>query len=278
VEKPEVVAFINRIVSEASPSPMRGARLSGFIKAEFKDFNTAAFECRNLRQFIRKYVPEIIEDGKAGTDILYKRKEEQRPLFDDPIKVVSTVTDRPAPLRQLLDNPRIWKTFASPDSYYKLYYFPESEQLRVNHPGDPPEPNACEIAPISAQALKDMAVSFIDTLPDPERGPLLKTLDMPKWWFPYFDALTNRGLKSRWIAYRRRRIAEAFEKALLSVSLTAPQHSSSKPEHAKDATKAGVAQGVTMREIAAKVVQRLTEPELRSLNLPLGYVMDAMNR
>ena len=281
MEKFEAVSLIQKFVSESSPSPIRGAKLAEALKRARQDFSAEVFGCRNLRQFISKYVPEIVEEGKAGTDILYRRRDQQQPLFDQRNTLRPTVENRPAPLRQLLDHPRVWKTFASPDSIYGLYIAPGSDQVRVLHPKDHPDPGWREIKPIAAETLKDIAKDFIQTLPDEgDRTSLLHTLDEPKWWLPYFDVLQNLGLKSRWIVYRRRRIAEAFELAVLNSSASeghAPQQTAVHQSDVKDVSPNELA-GDLMRRVASAVILRLTEPELRSLNLPLGYIMDAIQK
>jgi len=79
------------------------------------------------------------------------------------------------------------------------------------------------------------------------------------------------------VLFRRRRIAEEFERAvpaLPTVAAPAQPATANQTTPTQSLTPAGG--DSPMKRIAADVVQRMTDSELRALNLPLGYVVDVM--
>ena len=87
------------------------------------------------------------------------------------------------------------------------------------------------------------------------------------------------GLKMRWVDFRRRRIAEEFEKAIPAppVEPTTSRGIATFTDHIAFPVPQQVAtQNSLLRRIVSDAVQKMTDAELRALNLPLGYVLDAL--
>jgi len=274
----ETSALLVRLLSGSS-RPLKGSELSILAKTSSPDFAPLMFGCRNLRDFIRKYASdEIAEVDKAGMDVVYAiRSAEQQTLFELPVSESVKPAESRGPLGQLLTNPRIWKTFASPESPFRIFLVPGNGTIRVLRPGFSPDASWLEIPRISAEKLLQIAKDFISELPESQRGLLLSLLDKPSWWMAYFDLVRTLGLKTRWVLFRRRRIAEEFERAvpaLPTVGAPAQPATTNQTTPAQSLTPAGG--DSPMKKIAADVVQRMTDSELRTLNLPLGYVVDAM--
>ncbi len=222
-----------------------------------------------------------MEQGRAGMDILYvARSPEQQPLFEKSqlAKSPNLPPMQRGPLRQLLANPRIWKTFVTPTMPFKLFVNSTSGQIRVYHPEDAPGSPWLEIPRMSAEKLLQIARDFIDEMPEPQRAPLSRLLDDPKWWISYFEYIRTLGLSRRWIQHRRRRIVDEFEKSL--PALPAPIPDVPPPPIADPQTPAADVPAIALesglKQVAVNVVQRMNDSELRSLNLPLGYVLDAL--
>lgn len=277
MEKASVVQYITKVATELHPNPIRGGQLSDRLKAAFPNFNSLQFGCKNLRDFIRENIPEVSEVGKAGMDVIYGLRAQQTEMF--PAPTVEPPSDRrTSPLGQLLTNPRIWKTFASPQTLFRLYLLP-SGLIRILRPDEAADPSLPEIKPISAEALRRMASDFISTLQQSQQDILIKALDAQKWWLPFFELVSTLGLRTRWISYRRQRIAEEFEKALSQAIASVPPMPipSVKPEEPgpslNERTKLPDS---LLRRIASSVVERMTDSELRALNVPLGYIIDAL--
>jgi hypothetical protein len=282
-EKNDVSSYLVRLLS-SSQRPLKGSELSILVKTSFPGFSLFDFGCRNLREFIRKYTPdEIEEQGKAGMDIIYAaRSPEQQPLFEPKtLATASTPSGQSAPLRQLLTNPRIWKTFVTPGMPFRLFFDPATGQIRVLRPEYSTDPSWVEIPRMSAEKLLQIARDFIDELPEPQRGPLSAYLEKPKWWIPYFEFIKTLGLTRRWIPFRRRRIAEEFERSLPVLPASTPIEEVSKPSVPNQLSPAvallpSIVPDSSLKRVAVDVVQRMNDSELRSLNLPLGYVLDAL--
>jgi len=275
----EASNFFVRLLS-GSPRPLKGSELSILAKTSAPDFAPVKFGCRNLREFIRRYAAdEITELGRAGMDVVYAiRIAEQQPLFESVVESAKPAESR-GPLGQLRTNPRIWKTFASPSSPFRLFLVPGDGTIRVLRPGYSPDPTWLEVPRISADRLLQIAKDFIAELPESQQASLLSLLDKPSWWLEFYDWVRTLGLKTRWILFRRRRIAEEFERsvpALPVVATAAPQPVPPSEITFSVQSLAPAGAQSEMKRIAAEVVHRMTDSELRALNLPLGYVMDVL--
>ena len=91
--------------------------------------------------------------------------------------------------------------------------------------------------------------------------------------------MISLGLKSKWIEFRRRRIREEFQRLVgeTGISLPVPEHTVSPVSAlAEPDVRTRLDSIPSVRQIVSEVVQRMTEPELRALNLPLGYVIDSL--
>ncbi len=236
-----------------------------------------------------------MEIGKAGMDVIYGLRSvgQQQPLFESSATTSALLgipptgqgkTDVRGPLGQILSNPRIWKTFASPDTPFRLFLAPSTRQITVLRPGFIPDPSWLEVPHISAEKLLQIAKDFIAELPDIQKTILERALEQPKWWIGFYDLVGTLGIKVRWVYFRRRRIVEEFERSLPAL----PEMPAQAPTIAEVPVTAQLDEPLTLRtaasalpesalkRIVGQVVQRMTDSELRALNLPLGYVMDAL--
>lgn len=289
-EEKAVTALLVQLLSgNGSPRPIKGNQLSVVVRTHFPEFDPETFQCRNLREFIRKHAADdVMEIGRAGMDIVYGLRSvgQQQPLFEPAVADTTRPSDQNTPLGQLLANPRIWKTFASPDTAFRLFLSPSTRQVTVLRPGYVPDSSWVEVPHISAGALLQIAKDFISDLPEFQRAPLTAAIDQPRWWIGFYDLVRTLGLKMRWIYFRRRRIAQEFERAMpaLPTELTPPAQSQPTSQEAtrpelviqSTAVKPSALSVSPLKRVATEVVQRMTDPELRALNLPLGYVVDAL--
>jgi hypothetical protein len=294
-DEKEVISLVVRLLSnDGNPRPIRGNQLSATVTTFLPDFKAENFHCRNLRDFLKKYAAnEVMEIGKAGMDVVYGLRSvgQQQPLFEasTPPPPPATTLDSRAPLNQLLADRRIWKTFVTPESPFRLFLSPSTKRITVLSPGYTPDPSWIEVPRISADILLQIAKDFIAQLPDVQQGPLATAIEQPRWWIGFFELLNTLGLRMRWIYFRRRRIAEEFERAM--PTLPPPESAPAQvrvtnavlgiPAPAVHAAppaleRAPVPQKSLLRQIASDAVQRMTDTELRALNLPLGYVVDAL--
>lgn len=273
----EVTTFLVKILSgNGHPRPLKGSDLSVFLRASLPEFTAQTFGCKNLREFIRRYASEqIVEVGKAGMDVVYSlRSEQQQPLFPQQVPEPKVPHER-GPVAQLLGNPRIWKTFASPENPFQLFLEPRSKRIFVLRPGYIPDRSWLEIPRITADKLLQIGKDFVAELPEYQQTTLAKVLDQPKWWLPFYELLGTLGIRSRWVIYRRRRIADEFVRMLPDVPAQEYEERPAPMQLLPERTPTPIPE---IQRIATAVVQRMTDSELRSLNLPLGYVMDVLRR
>ena len=294
------VADIGILLREAiAKNPTRsltGHQLKMFVTAQHPDFNAGMYSCKNLREFIKRFVPDLLELGNAGMDVRYGLERPALPpassvsetvpvtaigvnsTVDDAQASAKAATHPSAPLHILLSNPRVWKTFASPTSPYRILLHDSTGQMRVLGTFDQaPGPDWKVVSPISGETLLAIAKEFVAGLPPDQQEPLTATLDAPKWWLPFFEVLQTIGLKTRWIMFRRRRIAEEFERAVSHTPVAGktdgvtpalgPYGEPQQPEP----PLLSVPKRVTL-----SAVQKMTDAELRLLHLPLGYILDAL--
>jgi hypothetical protein len=282
-----VAATISKAVAESRTRTLTGSKLRLLVSSAHPEFNALNYSARNLRDFVRKFVPEVVEKGRAGADPVYGLLEsiqspvEQITLFDSTPKLQSHT-----PLDSLLTDPRVWKTFASPQSPWRLFWDRQTGLIRVVDPAksDPVGPDWIQIPPCSADVLLQIGRDFAATVPEVFRSLLISAFQEKKWWLPFFDTLQAIGLRSKWVIYRRRRIIAEFERVITDLVREHPQ-STTRADHPVRAEGQEDRRGISLppggaeltKKVAIAALSRMTDAELRALNLPLGYVLDALN-
>ena len=288
-----VVAAVVQTVSESPQKSALGTRIVKAVRAIFPQFSPQNEDCRSFREFIRNFVPQVSESSeRAGMDIIYVLKAPTIPANEHP-STPSQYAERPAGfVSLLLNNPRAWKTFASPLSTSHIYVNRSGSQVQVSSAHSvPPSAEWLRIGPISAASLLRIAQDFIELVPDLYKSALTDCLAKPKWWIPYFEVMGSLGLKSRWVAFRRRRILDEFVKAVTAsaadvstdrgrgehnvapTGLSTPQAEEiQRPERIPGEDEA------RLRNIALAVVNQMTISELKALVVPLGYVAHALDQ
>jgi len=271
-----VVDFLVRSLQQVAPRPLKGSELAVLVKAAHPEFSVEAFGCRTLREFIRRHASDIVETGRAGMDVRYSLRETETKVEGRASAPSVGLAGRA--LDQLVKDPRAWKTFTSPDSPFRLY-LTDQGIVRSMHSNSRPLPEWREIQRMSPEVLLQIGKDFTTDLDEIQKSVLVPTFQEPKWWFPFFDRLQSLGLKYKWVEFRRKRIRGEFEKRIQEIgtlALPEPQQAAlALPPHAAAASTQTQSE-LSIRKIAADVVQRMTESELRSLNLPLGYVVDSL--
>jgi hypothetical protein len=301
-----IVTVLYSELERAPEKTLSGSRLSASIRQAHPDFDPSLSGSRNLRDFIRSRAPRISESPRrAGADLIYvldgPPRESQadesseaphlRPPHAAPRRpyTVGGQDESRGILKMLFGNARNWRTYASPNSPLRLYVRPDFTEIRVlpqrERPQDAPW---LEIAPIPAASLLRIAREFVDEVPDLFREQLLRVLDSPKWWIDFFEVCGSLGLKGRWIAFRRRRIADEFISAVTSAELASTQSGVARSAELSPSAILNLAMPIqqpgnvvaldSLRRVAKDVVDRLNEAELRALSLPLGYVVDALRQ
>ena len=274
---------ILRTILESRTKTLTGGRVRDAIKATCPNFQPANHGARNLREFIRTFIPPVKEVSRAGMDILYGLRdvppEEPAPKAVEPLDQ-QALNASSLPRSYLLGNQQVWKAFANPGSPWRLFFQPDTGVVHSFAPSDAPDSSWIPVPPCSPEAFRQIARSFIDTVPEPYRPVLTQTLTERKWWLPFFEVLRNIGLKTSWITFRRGRLIDEFDRTISAIvekwrnnpvattqSLHAPQ--------ASDQTPPPPLTGDTLlRKLAVDAIARMSEAELRALNIPLGHIVD----
>lgn len=281
---PVVAETIRQTVRATPTRTLTGGKIWQAVRATYPDFNPSEHAVRNLRDFIRTYVTDINEVSRAGADIVYgfQSAESQQELFPSgsPERVVQRS------IGYVLENRQVWKTFTSPSSPWKLFLEPETGQFRVLPPGEPvPGPHWIEVPHCSAEALFRIGQDFIaKEVPESFRPLLSATLEDKKWWLPFFEVLRNVGLGTRWMIFRRPLIVQEFERAVEFVrqqkraEIVSPSATSELGSLVVDKGSRQLQPATTpLRQLVANAISKMSDAELRALNIPLGYVLDALD-
>ncbi len=157
---------------------------------------------------------------------------------------------------------------------------PETGTVKTIAPTESTDPSWIEVPHCSAEALLKIAHAFVDTAPEPFRPVLTQTLTEKKWWLPLLEVLRNVGLKTSWFKFRRGRITDEFDRSISH--LLAARHEM--PTQEPHPTQTGIedkpvtqASGESLlRRLAVNAIERMSEAELRTLNIPLGYIVDSL--
>jgi len=271
-----VAATILRTVSESHTKTLAGGQIRQAIKASHPDFNFTDHGFQNLRDFIRKRVPALHESSRAGMDIVYAvdlTPTNQGSLFEsssDPIK-------SPAgnPRQYLFSNQQVWRAFASPNSPWKLYLEGESGPVHCLAPGVVADPSWLPIPACPGETLLRIAREFVEKVPEPFRPALGATLSEKKWWLSFYENLRNIGMKTSWIAFRRERIAEELDRTISDIIQR--RRNTKQPAPVVLPSSSCLKDEGLLRKLAFEAVGKMNETELRSINIPLGYIIDLIS-
>lgn len=276
-------ADLSRLVQSSPNRTILGSSLAVLLRRVHPAFRPEDFGCRNLRDFVRRYVKEVFENAKRGTDIEYcaallptmgETSNSQQEL--------QKMSSRPVLGRRLFITAAVWKTFVTPKSFYRAFANRETSEFRVlqRHEETPAAPWV-SVPSCSPEAHVRIAREFVENLPDETaKTELTKILGLDTWWYHFFLSARNFGVERQWSAYRRRRLHDEFEQHLKSLGVPLP--SSVPPAPAAtissvtetDSPPAPDDENSALRRIAAGVIRRLPASDLREVWLPLGYVLD----
>lgn len=270
-----IAAHVVTLVRTANRGVL-GTDLMSAIRLQFDGFAPADYGSVNLRDFIRRFVPEVEPAGRKGMDYLYAiRTGVGSPPVPD---------GQPQPQVRSLDV-SVWKTFASPNSLFKLYAQRADGKLVVVPPGGgPPEGEWVQIPSMSPEKHILIAKDFTDSLTDPaQKARLQELLSRPQWWDVFYQAIQSEGLAPAWNSIRRKRILAELKEALESAGLRTDLVDSQVVQH-RTAPRTLPGRSLaslprskpTIKMLAEKVLQNMSVSEVRNLRVRLGDVFDAI--
>lgn len=274
----EIGTEISRLVQTSPNGQILGSALAVLVKRFHPDFRAEDFGCRNLRDFIRMYSKGVFEIAKRGTDVLYSAS--LLPAMSEGSTRAQEFRDMHAvpahPPRPILPT-QAWKTFTSPNEFYRLFANRASGEFRVLRRGDPPlsEPwvlvQSC-LPSVHLQIARDFTENLSDEVAKIE---LAKVLGLESWWTHFFLAARRFGLEREWSAFRRRKLHAELDQQLKSLGVPLPVSPRRANSPAKSfAVPPPVVDDMFLRRIASAVIGKLPSSDLREVWLPLGYVLD----
>src|SRR6266851_5518859 len=151
MNSPEAIAArISEHLQNLPTKSISGTELASFLRYAFPGFSPFTYHSRNLRMFLLQFVPGVVPVGRSGGDLLYGFKPsnpepteegsfvapaepslerpETRPAVQTPSPSITSQTATTTMSREL------WKSFASPNSLWRIYANPESGEVRLLPP------------------------------------------------------------------------------------------------------------------------------------------------
>jgi len=273
---------------------MLGSQLMEAIKKEFEGFQPIDYGATSLRDFLNRFVPEVEPVGKQGMDSIYALGTRREGITNaDSVPGTSP----PVSESKAISGPdsSIWKTFASPNTPYRLFANKQTGGLEVRRPGAPPPGDEwVNIPSMPAQEHLELAREYLAHVDEGLRARLEATLAHPRWWVPFYAEILECRCTASWNDLRRRHIVSALKKALegrgipsdsVEAQLRA-KNVGTQPQPPGSSDSRLVPFGPTparkprieLRHLAAAIVSGMSVGELRELRVRLGDVFDALER
>lgn len=273
IPTPETIA--NELLAHIRQAgPTLGAKLGVLIRTLHPGFQPARYQARNLREFLERYAPQLRVVAKSGPDPIYG-------LGGDQVAVTRAQAEP--------SGPDLWRVWVSPAASYSLVIDKDTGRVRAGVGGQQASEAQVVLEPAPLDIHRALARSFLETITDTAlRLELAGYLESePQWWRRWLQVL-HRNLQALagWYEHRQRGLQEAFRDALRQAGLGEPQATAAlgaivssrqmRPGTRRPPSVGGAAGPLRLLEIVHRVTSRMSEQELRCLNLPLGLVLDAV--
>ena len=238
-----------------------------------------------LTKFIETYLYRTVKRiGKQGGDILYGIGEN-------------------VGLSPQMEDPRIWKTFVSPNAVNHLCLKMSDMRLFVTETLDDVDDDTHHIARVTEDEHAGLQQEFRSSLSDSQRALIDAETEQSQSYDVFVQALRSNGLLILWGKHRRdlfkRLLAERLEQIPVAEELipsvvdqlmasqkaifqakekkSLPMPMPSTTRSWGDRTPYGGSNLDSARSIARSVIDHMGYDEIRAIHLPLGAVLDALN-
>lgn len=267
----EVANAIRTIVN--SSGEVLGSRLALQLKAVVPEWSAEVYGVRSLRDFIAQHVQGVQIAGRSGMDVVYAS---------------STLSTRVGASPAIEAEP--WRIWVSPNSPYVLAVNAEIGAV-VGLPRSSETPNGHKrLEPATSAEHRSIAAAFAEQTEASVKELLAEVATLPDglWWQRWQDEVRASGLLPEWNAYRHENLRSKLRGRLAELGVDAsvvdraytticgstvvgrrtPSQTREPLRHSGESTFA--------REIALRVIGRMTDQDIRELRLPLGLVLDAL--
>jgi hypothetical protein len=172
---------VARLVTSSPNGQILGSALAVLLTRVHPDFRPEVFGCRNLRDFIRRYARSVFEAARRGSDVVYSAA--QLPAVSGDAarsQEYSAIYSKPATVRRLAISTPVWKTFTSPNAFYRIFASRESGEFRVlKRTEDPLGEPWVQVQSCSPAVHLQIAREFVENLSnETAKVELSKTLGM----------------------------------------------------------------------------------------------------
>lgn len=286
----EISSKIVEIIESSPDKTALGVRLGLQVRSFFPGFQAVDYQARNLRDFIRMYVPRVSESGRSGQDVVY--------TTESPIAAQASGSalqpPAPAPAKAhapdfvpLPTNGYCWKAYSNPSHPFVLAANRETGDLRVTPEGTA-MPAPWVVVPKPPEPFhRETATEFVSTLQEPGKTTLARVLSDKKWYVRFSSVAKSASVGPQWSAFRRMRLIERFNADLRRLEIPHPPRPNRQPVAA--GSLASVAENVhlqrsslgeetMLRSLVQRAIAEMPVSELRLLRLPVGVVFDALQR
>jgi hypothetical protein len=281
----DISSKILQLIESSESRNILGVRLGALLKVSFPNFHPVVYQVKNLRQFIRTYVPKVCERPYSGVDVLYGIANAEVPQID-PGSVAESLS--PQEFIPLPVDGYKWKAYSNPAHRFVISANRETGELQVIPQNNPAQAPWVVLPKPSGEIHRQIAVEFLATLSEPQRTILTRVLVDPKWYVRFSFEVKRLGVGTQWAVFRRKRLIASFSATLRDlgipatplptrqVNIQAQQPSSSSPKI--DVPPIAASEEVNFRDLVQRVMAELPISELRLLRLPVGVVFDALKR
>ncbi len=266
---------------------MLGVRLGASLRAYFPTFHPYNYRCRNLRHFIRSYVPAVSEKGRSGADLVYTSADAagQNALPFVPQDMPTQDSNEPGYVR-LPTSAYNWKAYSNPAHPFVVAANRQTGALQVFPEGTTLSEPLVVLPKPTAEFHSEIAREFTSTLNEPLRTSLGALLHDPRWYVRFSSVAMRNGVGPKWGAFRRAKLIERFNSSLRELAIPPVTHFPRvaddlvhpSPQRPQPPTIAVAGDESSFRDLVCKVVSELPLGELRLLKLPVGAVFDALRR
>ncbi|MCP5532856.1 MAG: hypothetical protein H7A48_06765 [Akkermansiaceae bacterium] len=280
----------NHSVTEALKSAVResredqtltGAKLGFVARQASPGFSPKASGFRTLKEYIQRFVPELVIVGYAGVDPVYGLRSpgEEPPQPPKPAPVASA-------------EPSCWRVWVSPECGRLLVVDRDTGDVKVSSEDSSISSDAVSIPPASANFHVEVARQFLrvhQEIPASLRQKLEALIAGAQdgWWRPWTSLIKEQGafLSRNWNRHRVGMLVSKFEEALKSHGLeekslirasaqVRPGQPKARPRTFSSAGESPSSHQLI--DVVMRIIPTLSVDEIRDLRLPLGKVCDAI--
>jgi hypothetical protein len=283
-----VVSFLTQVIQNSPTKSMRASQLAVLMRGMHPDFVLFKHGFRSFADFVAKSAPELAVVQRSGGDLVYGIRSEWA-ARQSSANAAADSGPEPRVEQAPTFNVRVLRTFASPNAPYKIFGNTNSGFLlvRPTRAGPMPEPWV-EVPVCTASDHVQIAKEFISNLPADSVGAsnLQSALGKPRWWDSFSWVARQAGVDKEWHEFRQRRLRVKLQDALIRVHIpiagpppensTADQIALPRTENRPRGALISVPSNTLLRRLAIAAIQKMTTEELRSLRLPLGYLVDEL--